>query len=381
MIIKILSAESLGARGLSCSIMLKERNILIDPGIALGWSRHGLLPHPFQVSVGTEIRQTIREELGNATDVIFSHYHGDHCPLQDPNPYQLGLDDVKDSLSRCRIWARGRGNASPTQQRRRDELAGLLENRWHEAEGLRQGPLEFSLPVPHGQLGDERGMVMMSRIKEDGATFVHASDIQLLDKTTIALISDWKPDIVLASGPPLYHYSSPSFQIQRDSAWKNALELSDNTGTLIIDHHLLRSEEGIEWLNKLKNAAANRILCAADFMEREPLFLEAWRNELYELVPVPGGWHDDYRDGKTEIERYRTAGWRVLVSTGKIKPCTWYTCCPIKRYTDAGNLERYWIERYCLVSNRRCVRYRMEEEGRYHPDNMLPDGKTREDLF
>ncbi|MCF8036674.1 MAG: hypothetical protein K9K62_07370 [Desulfobacteraceae bacterium] len=30
--------------------------------------------------------------------------------------------------------------------------------------------------------------------------------------------------------------------------------------------------------------------------------------------------------------------------------------------------------------NRRCVRYRMEAEGRPHPDNMLPDGSIDPDL-
>ena len=62
MIIKILGAESLGVRGLSCSVELKNRKIFIDPGIALGWSRHGFLPHPFQVAIGRGIRKKMIEE-------------------------------------------------------------------------------------------------------------------------------------------------------------------------------------------------------------------------------------------------------------------------------------------------------------------------------
>ena len=65
---------------------------------------------------------------------------------------------------------------------------------------------------------------------------------------------------------------------------------------------------------------------------------------------------------------------------GKTKPCKWYPTCPIKTFTEQGKLERTWIENYCLVGNKSCRRYQMEEKGEYHPDAMLPDGTIREDL-
>ena len=379
MIIKILGAESLGVRGLSCLVELNSRKIFIDPGIALGWSRYGFLPHPFQIAIGAGIREIIIEELKNASDVIFSHFDGDHCPLYNPNPYQLGILDVKNSLSDCRIWARGSMNCPPTQQRRRKELSKAIGKDMQNAEGMKEGPLEFSFPVPHGPQGREDNMVMMSKIEDKGLTFVHASDIQFLDEKTIGIILEWKPDIVFASGPPLYRYSPSSFEIQRESAWKNAMELSKNVDTLIIDHHVLRSEEGIEWLEKLKHAAESKVFCAAEFMSREPIFLEAWRKELYEWLPVSEDWHEDYKERKVNVNHYRIRGWEFL-SNRKIKPCKWYYSCPIKKYTEEEKLERYWIENYCLVSNKNCIRYQMEEKGKYHPDNMLPNGAIREYL-
>ncbi len=61
--------------------------------------------------------------------------------------------------------------------------------------------------------------------------------------------------------------------------------------------------------------------------------------------------------------------------------CKWYCCCPVRRFTEEGKLERKWVEEYCLGDRwRECVRYRMEENGEYHPDNMLPDGSIREGL-
>ncbi|MBN1665078.1 MAG: hypothetical protein JW943_15885, partial [Deltaproteobacteria bacterium] len=228
MIVKILGAESLGVRGLSCLVELKNRKIFIDPGIALGWSRHGFLPHPFQIAFGKNVKKKIIEKLKDASDVIISHFDGDHCPLSNPNPYQLGIQEVKNSLSHCRIWSKGPDHCPPTQQRRRKDLAESIDKDLPNAEGLKEGPLEFSFPIPHGQQGKEENSVMMTRIEEDGETFVHASDIQLLDANTIEKILAWQPHIVLASGPPLYHYSSSLFQIQRENAWENAMKLSQN---------------------------------------------------------------------------------------------------------------------------------------------------------
>ncbi|MDZ7797459.1 MAG: uracil-DNA glycosylase [Candidatus Marinimicrobia bacterium] len=46
----------------------------------------------------------------------------------------------------------------------------------------------------------------------------------------------------------------------------------------------------------------------------------------------------------------------------------------------SGKLERYWRENYCLAGNKNCVRYKMEQQGEFHPDNMLPNGEIRKDL-
>lgn len=63
------------------------------------------------------------------------------------------------------------------------------------------------------------------------------------------------------------------------------------------------------------------------------------------------------------------------------KPCKWYSVCPMKWHTDAGQLDPAWVEHYCLGGHwRECVRYQMEERGEPHPDWMLPDGTLDERL-
>jgi predicted metallo-beta-lactamase superfamily hydrolase len=52
--IEILGTESLGVRGLCCAVRTKGRKVVIDPGVALGFRRHGLLPHPVQVAASED---------------------------------------------------------------------------------------------------------------------------------------------------------------------------------------------------------------------------------------------------------------------------------------------------------------------------------------
>lgn len=62
------------------------------------------------------------------------------------------------------------------------------------------------------------------------------------------------------------------------------------------------------------------------------------------------------------------------------KECKWYQLCPMKKYYEKGILNKRWIELYCNGDWESCIRYHMEENGKYHPDYMLPDGTLDEKL-
>jgi hypothetical protein len=76
---------------------------------------------------------------------------------------------------------------------------------------------------------------------------------------------------------------------------------------VILDHHLMRSVEGEVWLDKLSATVDKKVYCAADFMDRPRQLLEAKRVQLYEIVPVPDGWHDDYAKGRVSTGEYSEA--------------------------------------------------------------------------
>ena len=56
------------------------------------------------------------------------------------------------------------------------------------------------------------------------------------------------------------------------------------------------------------------------------------------------------------------------------KECKWYRVCPLKRFTEELTLDPRWVNQYCLGDWQSCERYRQEEAGIAHPDNLLPDG-------
>ena len=300
--IEVLGTESLGVRGISCVVEAEGRTIVIDPGVALGYLRHGKLPHPHQVVVGAEVREKIVEALGRATDVVISHYHGDHIPLADANPYQLSLSRVPP-LDGVRLWCKGPHDLSDLAVQRWIDLSRFAGRILPDSEERSEGMVSFSSPVPHGTRGSRLGTVMMTRIQEGEEVFVHASDIQLLDEKAISIILGWRPTIVLASGPPLYlSRLSPEL---REVAWKNGKVLAQNVETLILDHHLMRSVSGYRWMERLSETSNNGVICAAQFMGRKPRLLEAKRDRLYAEMPVPPDWHGAYANGESSFEGYR----------------------------------------------------------------------------
>jgi hypothetical protein len=300
--IRIIGSESLGVRGLSCVVETEDRKIFIDPGIALGYNRHGLMPHPVQIGVGCIIRDRIVNELKDATDIVISHLHGDHIPLFDANPYQLSVDQARDVPLDCRIWINEDIAYSNKMKMRQEALVIGMDKPINEANGKVDDLMTFLGPVPHGEDSAHNGKVVMTKIDDGESIFLHASDTQLFSQDTVAGIIDCKPDIVLASGPPLY--LRDRMKDKREVVWANALKLAENVDTLILDHHLLRCDEGYEWIERLCQLSGNRVVCAADYMDFNRHMLEAWRPSLYEDMPLLEGWHRLYCDNKVSTDQY-----------------------------------------------------------------------------
>jgi hypothetical protein len=68
------------------------------------------------------------------------------------------------------------------------------------------------------------------------------------------------------------------------------------------------------------------------------------------------------------------------MSKSKQNQCKWFPVCPMEFYWEAGKVDEFWIQQYCLGNWKSCIRFQKEEAGIYHPDNMMPDGKINENL-
>ena len=151
--IEIIAAESLGVRGLCCKVDLGRRCIVIDSGVGLGYLRHDLLPPPLQVAIGEQVRENILEALEQAADVVFSHFHGDHIPLAEANPYQCSMHDLPPRFHQLRGWRLSAEGLSPKMEKRFQDLKRVLGSNLQIASEQRDGALSFSRAVPHGKSG------------------------------------------------------------------------------------------------------------------------------------------------------------------------------------------------------------------------------------
>jgi DNA polymerase len=116
----------------------------------------------------------------------------------------------------------------------------------------------------------------------------------------------------------------------------------------------------------LDSAHAPRPSARADFRNLYGRLILNGSRKVYPL-PHPSALLHDRSFKPFMVKAY--AKLRVLS-----RPCHWFPLCPIRRFVEQGRLDRSWIEAYCHGDWESCVRYRMEERGQPHPDEMLPDG-------
>ncbi|MCJ7771015.1 hypothetical protein MUP37_05495 [Candidatus Bathyarchaeota archaeon] len=293
-----LAAESLGVRSMCTYVETPDLGILIDPGVSLGF-RFGLLPHPKEYQAIKTARNRLAQYAEASSILTISHYHNDHAtPSFTDYTWNFSDPDVAEQLYRGKtILAKDYRNAiNPSQRKRGWILKERLENIDKSFEpadgcGFRYGKttLNFSKPVPHGELGTQLGWVLMLSVRYDDDVFVHASDIQgPIVRDTVDKLLKEKPDIVYLGGPPTY---LTDYRIREDTismAFCNMSRVVENVPTVIVDHHLMRqgaSHQGFEKVLSTGIQTGHLVLTAAEFLKTENSFLESRRKELYDEYP------------------------------------------------------------------------------------------------
>lgn len=281
--IQIFGCESLGVRSMACRVQTASQDIFIDPGVALAPKRSKRPPHPIEMDNVRTIQDQIKAALQETQMVVFTHYHGDHFPMVQPDETQLSAHDVIADLQRLPVYSKSLDGLSRNQKNRRKSLEQLVGRKFPDVDGTTTDGVTYSEAVWHGEEDTHLGKVIMVKVDEGEESFVHASDIQLLDDRAVDILCTWRPTLTFFSGPPLYI-------LGQDQDLLTAIQgrfarLAEACGTVIVDHHLLRSRESEAWFDQLTQTYTN-ITCAADYMNQPRKLLEADRHLLYEQHPV-----------------------------------------------------------------------------------------------
>jgi len=285
--LEVVGCESLGVRGLSCAVYASPNQlVVIDPGVALGYTRRKLHPHPLQAVAGSIARSRLVKLWSRASCIVFTHMHGDHVPLPNPNPFQLGIEHLPRAGHRILV-------ASLTSiefERMCRRLRALLQTFPSTVlvpRAARLDAVEVYGPFRHGIVDSPVHAVLVLGSR----SVLHLSDTELLVEEVVDLVRLLRPDIVVTGGPPIYRYVHDPELVRAMLARASRVltEIARLSDVVIVDHHVLRSIEGLRWVEEMRRLLSN-VTTGAEYCGRRPLPLEAWREILYEVYPVEREW-------------------------------------------------------------------------------------------
>jgi len=293
-----LASESMGSRSMCTYIETSDVKVLIDPGVSMG-RRWGLLPHPQEYRELSRSREKIAHFATMSEIITISHYHFDHCtPTFTDYVWTFSNFNVAKQIFQGKIILAKdfRDKINPSQRRRGWMLKKMMRKYIKEfriADGktftFGKTKFQFSTPVSHGVENSPLGWVLMLSVQFGEEKVMHVSDVQgpMLD-STLEIILDTKPRLIYVGGPPLYLVDYRVDRKYIDKGVDNIIRLVEEIPQVIIDHHLLRTGE---WINSLEKAfitakkKGHIIATAAEFMGKENKFLEYRRKDLYENEP------------------------------------------------------------------------------------------------
>jgi predicted metallo-beta-lactamase superfamily hydrolase len=295
---KPLAFESLGVRSMASTVITPDLKILIDPGASLG-IRFGLLPHPEEYRIRSKLRKVISEEGKKADIITISHYHQDHYTPNYVENILIGSNPeearhiVQDKVLIIKDY---RSNINVSQRKRGwffKRFAARYAKKILTADGnefqFGSTILKFSQPVLHGEADSGLGWVVMLTIRYDEEKITFASDIQgPIVENNLNTILNEKPELLILGGPPLYLKGNKLKNKSLENAKKNILKISEEIPTTIIDHHLMRSSDCIEFLLPARSVAQSKghtLQSAAEFTFVKNRLLESKREELYNIKP------------------------------------------------------------------------------------------------
>ena len=299
-LVRPLCAESLGVRSTATYVETPDLKILIDAGAALA-PRFGRLPHPLEYGALERARKAIKEHAERSEAIIISHYHFDHfSPFFEETDTLWTWSDqsvAREIYSDKIVYFKDFDKDINFSQKVRGQLFNKAVKNVAkkvikaDSQCFYYGGtiLKFSKPLFHGEEDSKLGYVLATIIRSPGLTFLHASDVQgAISEQALNTILDESPDILVIGGPPTYlnSFDERNYVIAKN----NLSKLVEKTKLMILDHHILRDDRAIAFVEELRSKARvfnNQVKTFAEFQGKSNQLLEAKRMELYrEIEPT-----------------------------------------------------------------------------------------------
>jgi len=290
--------ESFGVRSMCTFVETPDVRVLIDAGVALG-PRFGKSPHPREYVARDQCRARIREFAAKSDVIVVSHYHNDHHTPNYTETVWLGSSAeeseqiyrdktvlVKDIRNSINFSQRRRGWMFQRFIKRIGSKCEVADGKTFEYGATR---IRISQPVPHGSEQSELGWVIMATVESHEQSFMHASDVQgPMSKQTTRLIMKENPSMLVLGGPPAYLEGVKVEKAAIGKGMENAAKIVGKVQTVILEHHLLRSED---WKDRAKlvyevgEEAGHAVMTGSEYVGEPTRLLEAIRPQLYEKEP------------------------------------------------------------------------------------------------
>ncbi|MCI2415785.1 MAG: MBL fold metallo-hydrolase [Candidatus Aramenus sp.] len=287
-----LAFESLGVRSQATFVETKDVRILIDPAVSLAPRRFGLPPHQREVNKLSELAKVIVDKAKVADMIIVTHYHYDH---HDP-----GYVIPKEIYKGKKVFIKDPNNMINTSQKRVrapkflraiKDLPISLEVAEGKEVRIGNTKITFSNAVPHG--ADERlGYVVQVAISDGDQTLLVTSDIEGAPRDShLEFTLRVKPNVLIIDGPLSYLLGYALTEEDLNKSLYNMEKIvKEGLDTMIVDHHVLRDQNYRQVLSRLYEEAREvnaRVITAAEYLNVEPLILEARRRELFKEENKP----------------------------------------------------------------------------------------------
>lgn len=305
-----LAFESLGVRSMATYVETQDVRFIIDPGSALG-PRFRLNPHEREYAALHRTREDILDSAKDVDLLTISHYHFDHfvpnfenwrfiwsSPEMAEELYTDKLILAKDISENINTSQRKRGYMFRKKNLDHADEIRVADDREFEFGSTK---LRFSEPLYHGPEGTKLGYVLVLTVETPNCSLVHAPDVQgPMYRKSLKYILEQEADVLLIGGPPIYI----SFKLadeDLEAGRSNLVKLAEEIPRLVVDHHLLRTTDYLDYLEpavKVAERRGNDLLAASELIGKEPELLEARRKELHKEKPIEEEWYKRLEEGE-----------------------------------------------------------------------------------